>query len=391
MFVGVILAAFETLAHEAFFPRQAREPVQQFVGVAVGLLCQQPAHQVRHGQCIAAAVEHLFDRARRLRGFAAFLGFVRLGEPRRFWLEARQRIHVRFHLAGAAQKGALRAGEHRHRRLWHGVQPFTADRGQCQRRAAGHGIVAAGFFAQRQQQLARMAQGELSAGLHFEDPRVGTQQHVVVDQVAEALLFAEHAQQHVFNLAHTLLEGAVGVNQLNHRLDVFIPRRQHFGIPLAQRDLPVAGLGALCHGHQRLLIIGQFFQHIAHAHVQQTQLTRQIVAVADVERILDIPRQTLKVAQVGFDFQAQAEAVFAPQIGQEVMDLRIQLEAVRAFGDRHQNVEPDPAVEHVGDVLRGAVQLMRRQLQAQFAEAQRALVEVFAQGLKECPVLGEGT
>ena len=78
-------------------------------------------------------------------------------------------------------------------------------------------------------------------------------------------------------------------------------------------------------------------------------------------------------------------------IGKEVMDLRIQLEAVRAFGDRHQNVEPDPAVEHVGDVLRGAVQLMRRQLQAQFAEAQRALVEVFAQGLKECPVLGEGT
>jgi hypothetical protein len=33
---------------------------------------------------------------------------------------------------------------------------------------------------------------------------------------------------------------------------------------------------------------------------------------------------------------------------------------------------------------------LRRQLQAQFAQAQGALVEVFAQRLKKCPVFGKG-
>ena len=97
------------------------------------------------------------------------------------------------------------------------------------------------------------------------------------------------------------------------------------------------------------------------------------------------------MAQVGFDFQAQPEAVFAAQIGEEVVDLGVQLKAVRALGHRHQNVQADPAVEHVGDVLRCAVQLLGSQLQAQLAQAQSALVEVFTQRLKECPVFGEGT
>ena len=49
------------------------------------------------------------------------------------------------------------------------------------------------------------------------------------------------------------------------------------------------------------------------------------------------------------------------------------------------------AVEHAGDILRCAVHLMSGQLQTQFVQAQGALVEVFTQRLKECPVLGEGT
>ena len=97
------------------------------------------------------------------------------------------------------------------------------------------------------------------------------------------------------------------------------------------------------------------------------------------------------MAQVGFDFQAQAKAVFVAQIGEEVVDLGVEFETVGAFGDRHQNIQTNPGIEHGGDVLRCAVHLMGGQLQAQFVEAQGALVEVFTQRLKECPVLGEGT
>jgi len=83
--------------------------------------------------------------------------------------------------------------------------------------------------------------------------------------------------------------------------------------------------------------------------------------------------------------------MFVPQIRQKIVDLRVELEAVRTFCDWHQYVQTDPAVEHGGDVLWCAVHLMSGQLQAQFVEAQGALVEVFTQRLKECPVLGEGT
>ena len=100
-----------------------------------------------------------------------------------------------------------------------------------------------------------MAQGHLGAGLHFKDARMGAQQHVVVHQVAEALLFAEHAQQHHFDLAYALFESTVGVDQLDHGFDVFVPRCQYLGVPLAQRNLPVAGLGPLGHGHQRLDLV----------------------------------------------------------------------------------------------------------------------------------------
>ena len=115
------------------------------------------------------------------------------------------------------------------------------------------------------------------------------------------------------------------------------------------------------------------------------------MAVTDVEGVLDITRQPLQMAQVGFDFQAQAKAVLVAQIGEEVVDLGVEFETVGAFGDRHQNIQTNPGIEHGGDVLRGAVHLMGGQLQAQFVEAQGALVEVFTQRLKECPVLGEGT
>ncbi len=218
------------------------------------------------------------------------------------------------------------------------------------------------LLTQRQQQFPGMAQGQLGAGLHFQDPRVGAQQHVVVHQVAQALLFGEHAQQDVLHLAHALFEGAVGVHQLDHRFDVFVPGGQHLGIALAQGDLPVAGLGPLGHGHQGLFVVGELLQDIAHAHVQQPQLARQVVAVAHVEGVLDVTGQALEVAQVGFDFQAQAQAVLTAQVGEEVVDLRIELETVRAFRHRDQDVQAYPYVQQVGDVLGRAVQLLGRQL-----------------------------
>ena len=187
MLVCVVIAAFQALALEAFFAGQAREPVEQFVGGAVRFLFQQPGHQVRHRQRVFAAFEHFLDRARCALGFA-FMGLVRLGEARRFRLEVRQGVHVGLDLTRTAEEGALRPGKHRHRRLRHRVQAFTADGRERQRRAAGHGIVPTRFFAQRQQQFAGMTQRQLGAGLHFEDARVGAQQHVVIDQMAEALL-----------------------------------------------------------------------------------------------------------------------------------------------------------------------------------------------------------
>ncbi|MNV52217.1 hypothetical protein D3C71_1442980 [compost metagenome] len=219
---------------------------------------------------------------------------------------------------------------------------------------------------------------------------MGAQQHVVVDQVAEALLFAEHLQQDGFDLAHALFEGAVGVHQIDHRLDVFVPGRQHFSVTLTQRNLPVAGFRPFGDGHQCLFVVIEFFQHVAHAHVEQAQLAGQIIAVADIEGVLDVTGQALKVAQVGFDFQAQAQTVFTAQIGEEVVNLRIELETVRAFRHGNQNVEANPHVQQAGDVLRRTVELLGGQLRAQFVQAQCALVEVLAQWLQKCPVFSEG-
>ncbi len=179
---------------------------------------------------------------------------------------------------------------------------------------------------------------------------MSAQQQVVVHQLAEALLFAEQLHQHLLDAMNALLEGAVGGDQLDHRLDVLVPGRQHLGIALAQRDLAVAGLGPVGHGDQCLLVVVEFLQHIAYAHVEQAQLAGQVVAVANLEGIKDMPGQTLQMAQVGFDLQAQAEAVLAAQVGEEVVDLRVQLEAVGALGHRHQNVQADPLVEQGGDV-----------------------------------------
>ena len=179
---------------------------------------------------------------------------------------------------------------------------------------------------------------------------MSAQQEVVVHQLAEALLFAEQLHQHLLDAMNALLEGAVGGHQLDHRLDVLVPGRQHLGIALAQRDLAVAGLGPVGHGDQGLFVVVELLQYIAHAHVEQAQLAREVVAVANLEGIEDMPGQTLQVAQVGFDLQAQAEAVLAAQVGEEVVDLRVQLEAVGALGHRHQDVQADPLVEQGGDV-----------------------------------------
>ena len=70
------------------------------------------------------------------------------------------------------------------------------------------------------------------------------------------------------------------------------------------------------------------------------------------------------------------------KIGQEIVDLRVKLEAIRALGHRHEDVEANPHVQQAGDVLGRAVQLLGGQLRAQLAQAQGALVEVFAQRLK---------
>ncbi|MDV7900601.1 3-methyl-2-oxobutanoate hydroxymethyltransferase, partial [Pseudomonas aeruginosa] len=42
--------------------------------------------------------------------------------------------------------------------------------------------------------------------------------------------------------------------------------------------LPVAGLGPLGHADQCLLVIAELLQYIAHAHVEQSQLARQVLA-----------------------------------------------------------------------------------------------------------------
>ncbi|MNF56942.1 hypothetical protein D3C84_384520 [compost metagenome] len=219
---------------------------------------------------------------------------------------------------------------------------------------------------------------------------MGAQQQVVVDQLAEALLLAEQAQQHVLDAVDALLEGTVGGDQLDHRLDVFVPGRQHFGVTLTQRDLPVAGLGPFGHRDQRLFVVGQLLQHIAHAHVEQTQLARQIGGVAHLEGVLDIAGQALEVAQIGLDLQAQAQAVLAAQVGEEVVDLRIELEAVRALGHRHQDIQADPLVEQGGNVHRRTFRQLRRQLFAQLDQAQGAGVEALAERFEQRPVFGKG-
>ncbi|MNZ20761.1 hypothetical protein D3C78_378200 [compost metagenome] len=206
--------------------------------------------------------------------------------------------------------------------------------------------------------------------------------------MAQARLFAQQLQQHGLDLAHALFEGAVGVDQLDHRLDVLVPGRQYFGIALAQRDLAVAGLGPLGHGHQCLLVVVELLQHVAHAHVEQAQLARQVVAVAVVEGVLDMPGQAFQVAQVGFDLQAQAQPVFAAQVGEEIVDLRVELETVRALGHRDQDIQADPHVEQLGDVLRGALDLLAGHMLTQFDQAQGALVETLAQRLDQGPVFG---
>ncbi len=94
-----------------------------------------------------------------------------------------------------------------------------------------------------------------------------------------------------------------------------------------------------------MAIVGQLLEDVAHAHVQQTQLTRQVRTVAIIEGFADVTGEALQVAQVGFDLQAQAQAVFTPEITEEVVDLAIEFEAIGTLGHRHQDVEADPGVQ----------------------------------------------
>ena len=104
-----------------------------------------------------------------------------------------------------------------------------------------------------------------------------------------------------------------------------------------------------------------------------------------------MPGQALQVAQVGFDLQAQAETVLAAQVGEEVVDLRVQFEAVGALGHRHQDVQADPLIEQGSDIGGRAFGQLRGQLMTKFDQAQGAGVETLAQRLEQRPVFGEGT
>ncbi len=101
--------------------------------------------------------------------------------------------------------------------------------------------------------------------------------------------------------------------------------------------------------------------------------------------------ETFQVAQVGFDLQAQAQPVFAPEIAEEVVDLAIELEAIGTLGHRHQDVQADPGVEQGGEVGRRALGQLLGQAGTQLGQAQGAAVEVGAQRVDEVPVFGEGT
>jgi len=110
-----------------------------------------------------------------------------------------------------------------------------------------------------------------------------------------------------------------------------------------------------------------------------------------ISKALNVARQALEVAQVGFDLQAQAETVLAAQVGQEVVNLRVELEAVGALGHRHQDIQADPLVEQGGDIHRGALRRqLGGQLVAQFHQAQGAGIEAFTERFEQGPVLGEG-
>ena len=114
------------------------------------------------------------------------------------------------------------------------------------------------------------------------------------------------------------------------------------------------------------------------------------MGVAHLEGVLDIAGQALQVAQVGFDFQAQAEAVFAAQVGQEVMNLRIELETIGALRHWHKDVQTNPGVEQGSGVAGRGVGQLGGELVAQLHQAQGAGVETLAERFEQRPVFGEG-
>ena len=103
-----------------------------------------------------------------------------------------------------------------------------------------------------------------------------------------------------------------------------------------------------------------------------------------------MPGQAFQVAQVGFDFQAQAKPVFTAQVGEEVVNLRVQLKAVGALGHGHQDVQADPLVKQGGDFRRIGRAALSGQLGAQFDQTERAAVKAFAQWVEQRPVFGKG-
>lgn len=71
------------------------------------------------------------------------------------------------------------------------------------------------------------------------------------------------------------------------------------------------------------------------------------------------------------------------------MDLRVQFEAIRAFGHRDEDVQTNPLIG--GDVGRRAFRQLRGRLMSQFDQAQRAGIDALAQGLEQRLVFGKGT
>ena len=101
---------------------------------------------------------------------------------------------------------------------------------------------------------------------------------------------------------------------------------------MTQRNLPIAVATLISAAHR-----WRAFQHVVHAHSSRRSWQTG-PGHRGFDGVLRMPCQAFEVAQVGFDIQAQAEPMLVAQLRQEAVDLRVQLEAIRAFRHRGQDV-----------------------------------------------------